>query len=309
MEEKPPPATTVLEKVRKDREARLAQRSSDAALERIALEDEAEVARLKTPTGGSGVVNQPEDPEAKRKELINQAVVLLNNGVDPKIVGQILSGSTQIPITIPAAPGADGGALGILKTLVDSLLVNQKSAEVEVVKVQLKALEDKIAAKGTAPATPAPAAPPLSPAEVVQQSTAIVRGLHESWTHLGLIPSGAPAGQSIEELKEANRHKEKMEELGADREHKEALAEIAGDIPGRIGEGYAKHMMQQAGKGGGTGGGAGVGADGLQTFKCVNPKCGAPVVVPREHGAIVFCGACGLAHKDLDKEKGAQGNG
>lgn len=254
------------------------------------------------------MVNQPEDPEAKRKELINQAVVLLNNGVDPKIVGQILSGSTQIPVPVAAAPGADGGAMGILKTLVDSLLVNQKSAEVEAVRVQMKALEDKIAAtaKGGADHDRPPPAPPPTPEQVIQAATGLVKGLYGSFEQMGLIQSGATAGQSIEHLKEEHRHKEEMEKLGADREHKQSLAEIAGEIPERFGEGYARHLEQAgaAGAAAGEGGDAG----GLRTFRCVNDKCGAPVVVTPESGDIVFCGKCGQAHKKVKEEKGAQGN-
>lgn len=307
MEEKPAPPGTLLEKINKDREHIAALDYSASMMEKMAAQAKADTARLNPPAGGSGVVNQPEDPEAKRKELINQAVVLLNNGVDPKIVGQMLSGSTQIPLTVAAAPGGDGGAMGILKTLVDSLIANKSSAEVEGLKVQLKALDDKIAAtaKGAGDHDrPAPTPPPSS-VQVVKEATGMVRDVYGAFADMGLIPSGPPPGQSIENLKEEHRHKEKMEELAVDKEHKERLGDIAADFVPRIGEGYAKHMMEQAGEGGGAGA---PGAGGIEIAKCDNPKCGAPFAIPAEHGEIVFCGNCGQAHKWKEKQS-AQSNG
>ena len=276
-EEKKPKSR--LEQILKDKEDLAALRYSAAELERMAMQSENEASKMASTTGGG---TKPDDADAKRKEVIENAIILLNNGVDPRIVGHILSGSNSVPFALPQA---GSGKDELLEKLVMQMLADRKSAEMEAIKSKIEALVDKVDKQGSG-------TKPLSPAQAAAEYAHGVNATFEAFSHLGLVRQ-PQTGQSIEMAKEENRHKEEMERLNADRAHKEKLGEIAAEIPERIGIGLSRSFTREP-----------EGDMGMESFKC--EKCHTTIYVPPEAGNTVSCGRCGQTYKRGKGEKVGQ---
>jgi hypothetical protein len=276
-EEKKPKSR--LEQILKDKEDLAALRYSAAELERMAMQSENEASKMASTPGGGA---KPEDAEAKRKEVIENAIILLNNGVDPRIVGQILSGQNSMPFAMPQASSDKDG---LLEKLVLKMLDEKKSAELEAIKSKIEALVDKVDKQGGG-------AKPLSPAQAAAEYAHGVNATFEAFSHLGLVRQ-PQTGQGIESLKEEHRHKEEMQRLDADRAHKEKLGEIAAEIPERIGIGLSRGFAREP-----------EGDMGMESFKC--EKCHATIYVPPEAGDTVSCGRCGQTYSRKKEKVGQQ---
>jgi len=265
-EEKKPKSR--LEQILKDKEDLAALRYSAAELERMAMQSENEASKMASTAGGG--TSKPEDAEAKKKEVIENAIILLSNGVDPRIVGQILSGSNSMPFAMPQASSDKDG---LLEKLVLKMLDEKKSAEMEAIKSKIEALVDKMEKQESKP---------QSAAQMAADYAHGVNATFEAFSHLGLVRQ-PQTGQGIESLKEENRHKEEMQRLDADRAHKEKLGEIAAEIPERIGIGLSRGFAREP-----------EGDEGMESFPC--KKCHAKIYVPPEAGDTVSCGRCGQTY-------------
>ena len=235
---------------------------------------------------GSDVVTRPGGD--KNTEIMTLAVTLLNAGVDTKAVGQILIGSSPtVPILSPQ--GGAGISVDDILKVTDKLLEAKGDSEKDSTILDLK---ERLARLETGPAKEV--APPLDP---LAQAVVNAKGLSElvkAFKELGLIrdqPPTAAGEQTLEQLKEANRHAESMEELHGEREHKQEIAKVVTAIPERIGRGVAREL--RAGTGGT--GGAGDGGGGLESFTC--GACQHLVYVPPDAGETLRCGNCGETYR------------
>lgn len=235
-------------------------------------------------------MNQPEGhtPQGDNKERITtMAVQLLNAGVDPKVVGSILSGST--PVTIQ---GNGGGGQGItfdsILTLVDRIMEKKGTGEQETVVSYLKERLDKVETSKSQ----TQAVPPLDTVAEAQRMAQGVKTMFEVWKDMGLIPPAgrvtAAPGSDIESLKETHRHEEAMEGFKIDREHKNKLADVASSIPERIGKGIAKDLRGGSSEEGGA-------VTGMESFLC--SECKHTIYIPPDAGDTLHCGHCGQAYK------------
>lgn len=116
------------------------------------------------------------------------------------------------------------------------------------------------------------------------ESAKRVRGVYDSLKAAGIIPEPSTGGTSIEDLREAHRHEERLEEIRADREHKERLAGIADDMSERVGHGIAQDIRH---------GGAGVKSRGsnLPTVHCSDCNTDFPVAPEAKEATCPKCGA------------------
>lgn len=280
---------TRLEKLLRDREALAEARYSAAELEKMALQSEAEAAKL-TRLGEGGAPMTEEDREkARREQLTTQAVTLLTQGVDPKIVGQILSGSTPVSVSMP-----QGG--GISMEWITGMMHDMMEArhEAELAKIEAAFRTEMAEVRAELKSGRGNGQSPPDPLTQARNAAEFTKTLYDAWKEMGLIkePVIRAPGTSIDELRESHRHDERMEELKIDRRHKESLAEIAADIPVRIGKGVADHLRENNP---GKSNPKHESEPEMEILTCED--CNSKIYVPPEAGDTVTCGKCGAQYK------------
>lgn len=276
--------TSALEKVLRKKENLAALRYSAAELDRMATQIEREADRMNTPGG----IAAAETNGGKTKEIISQAVILLNSGVDPKVVGQILSGTTPLTVAIPGGAAGGGGiTFQDIKGILDTFLEVKSDKNKDSVIADLREKVAKLESKGNTP----PAAP-LDPISYAKQSADAVSTMFQAWKDMGLIKEPAPSSgkNSVEEMRESHRHEERMEAIKADKEHKGEMRKIAAEIPRRIGRGVAQHIRE-----GEDGDSERVAAGDIESIKC--GACGKNILVPPDVGDTLICPHCGAKYQ------------
>ena len=231
-----------------------------------------------------------------KKDLISNALILLEKGLDPDVVGRYIIGSqgTQYPISLGGG-GQQGLTLGDVKTIVD--MVRGAGAADPQITATLNQLSETV--KGLKPVG---ATAPPDPVAMIKAQSAAITEMVNSLVEAGLVvrPGNSKEGKSIEELKETNRHDEKMEELKTDKDYKSSIAETLADIPVNIGKGIAKQARESHGP-------PAKGQNKLESFPC--GKCGAKILVTPETGETITCGNCGQVYKrGEEKEVAAVGD-
>lgn len=276
-------ARTRLREILEQKEELAAQRLSAAELETMALQAENEASRMR---GEPPVHKTPPDETGKvtaeqRKQLVESAKMLLDSGLDPKQVGQILLGLS--PSSTAQIVGAGGMTVDDALAIVDRITVANKGSDVEASIARLeKRIEElqKGGNQGRAVDVKMP-----DPITYYKQQA---EGLKTFCDILGIpLPGTVKStgnGSNIEELKEKNRHDEKMEEVKTEREYKQGLVEAVSGIPENLGRGAAHHWRES-----GTSGSAG--NDGFDIYKCTD--CGTDIPITPKTGAKVKCPKCG----------------
>jgi len=288
--------------VLEERETRAAKRYSAAELEKMALESENEAARMRgdppphKSKDGDGEDDVSIERRAQQKgQLLAAAQSLLQTGVDPKIVGQILMG---LPIS-PGQPQIVAGPQGMtmqdvlaIVTLItenrsdDSIkdIVRDLKDEIKDVRAELKAKNSERVVERI------PVMDPLVAAnqhfKVLKQTIDSVRELGMPGFGIAPVATAAPVGESIEALKERNRHEEAMGKQKSDAKYHEGLVEVAASIPERIGAGLAGAAMERHAED--------VPPDSnLEKIQC---ECGNTIIAPKAI-ARVKCPRCGLIYE------------
>lgn len=253
--------------------------------------------------GGGTPVTQIADPTVEvQKKIVDQCVYLLNQGVDPKVVGQLLqgmptnAGSALLPgstsqgasikdltsamrdmfeMVETRKPKDDGGLTRVLDRL-DRFTDDLKGLREEVadVKAGRYARQENV-----------------SPADALKQQIDLLKTAREMATEMGWVKQEATAtGEPIDIVREKNRHAEKMKEIDVDSEHKERIGNIIAEIPERIGKGITSQLMTEGGEESGTGG--------LPTYPCT---CGHKIVIPPGAPDAIKCSKCGAVYTKGEK--------
>lgn len=229
-----------------------------------------------------------EDDKRIREEISTTAVLLLERGVDPKIVGQYIMGSNPItPISI--LPGGGGGApqgltISDVKDIMGMATEGKGTSEL---KETLEKLTAKIESLGSAK--------PLDPLSLARQQAESIRATYTALQEMGIIKEPAVVtekGEALEVVRERNRHEERMEGIKADREYKRSITDIAATIPESMGKGLAGQFGEEGAPGGGNSG-----SGELDYFQCVEEGCGFRIPIPPNAGRQITCPKCGTVYK------------
>ncbi|GAI77868.1 unnamed protein product, partial [marine sediment metagenome] len=222
-------AKTKLDEVLEEKEARAAIRYSAAEMEKMALESENEAARLRGEPpkhktyGGEGMTEEERGKENERKQvLMEQARALIENGMEPRQVGQMLMGLTVTPATAGSPPTQGMGFDDVMKIV--TLVVGKR--ETDELKGIIASLDKKVSELSKGGGGGATAYKPLSPMDYAKQQVEYINALKE----LGLITqtvARTETGEPLDVVREKNRHTEKIEEMKADREYKQDITKIA----------------------------------------------------------------------------------
>jgi len=103
-------------------------------------------------------------------------------------------------------------------------------------------------------------------------------------------PPASAVGEPLENVKEKNRHEEKMEEIKDERDYHGRITDIAGEIPEGVGYGLAKRFGEERKSRGGDGDG------GLKHMLCTEKGCGTKINFTPESEAIT-CPKCGMVYE------------
>lgn len=185
------------------------------------------------------------DREMTKASIAANALLLLEKGVPPNVVGQYLIGSQLGTIPVGVG-GAQGGQQGLTMTDVKAIFEmakGEKGTDPEL-KIILSKLTDKvndIEAKVAAKELQQPPKTtwvihPDGTKEEVQAGEPVV-----------IKAPAANSGKSIEELKEQNRHDEKLEEIATEREYKQTVGKTLSSLPEKIGAGLANAFVEAEG--------------------------------------------------------------
>lgn len=238
--------------------------------------------------GGDHMVGEKLEPTLQEK-IAATAVFLLEKGVDPKVVGDYLTGSrTTTPIALPGMGGTQQGlTIADLTSIIN--LINQNKPDDGVVEL-LKTMKEEIkqALKPTSS---------LDPLQQIEQSVSLVKRLKD----VGIFSSPTPtvSGESLEVVKERNRHDEKMEEISTDRDYKEKLVAVVEEIPVSLGKGWAAESASRQGQGGPPS--STPEKQSVSSFQCHNPNCKATIFIPPNPPPQLKCAKCGMIYQQQEQ--------
>lgn len=296
-------ARSKLQDILAQKEEMAAARYSAAELDKMAIESENEAAKMrgeppvhKSKTEDEDDAKNEEKENKKRQRVMNAAKALIDSGADPDIVARMM---LQIPSDNRAPAPHDGTSITDLTTAMKDLndivaaqvLVRNPARDggsddiIKEMRQEMKELRNAVtalAAGNVNKIDPLTAAKNQAVAMNEMSSAMLAYAKSFGWAPPGQGGTGKASATTIEEIKEKNRHDEKMLELGQEKEHKDKLVEIAASIPERIGEGAAKYYrsssnMQSAG-------------DGFEHLKC--DTCGTDIVITPTTGSTVKCPKC-----------------
>ena len=294
-------AKTRLDEIFEEREEMAAKRYSAAELEKMAIEAENETARLRGEPpkykhyGGETVDEEKkkEDEEKlakQREQLTNSARALLDSGMEPKQVGQMLLGlpSAGGAVTMPA----QGMGFEEVMKLVTFVVGKREADELKGI---IASLDKKIEELSKNPPRREETRQ-LDPMTFAKQQAETLKIYHSTLDDLGMIPKQGPvtsSGEPIEIVKEKNRHAEKMEEIKADKEYKTNITEIAAEIPERIGRGIAGQLSESEEEeeehhSNGSG---------LEHIICATEDCETKIYITPQTGSQVECPKCGAIYQ------------
>lgn len=177
-----------------------------------------------------------------RQWLVDIAMGLLGNGLDPERVGRMIDyllGVPQAGISLPGTPVTGAGmSFTDMKAIFEMGKESNKTDP--AIAVILQKLSEKVEAVERRESHNEP-----------QPKSSIVFIRADGTTQE--IEAGKPlvlereaaSGESIEQLKEKNRHAEKMEELQTEKKYKDDLVRVVSDIPESIGRGLASDIKEK----------------------------------------------------------------
>jgi ribosomal protein S27E len=248
---------------------------------------EAEARGREYETGGRG--KEPQNGDKKKDELVTNALVLIDKGVDPKVVAQyILASSSANPTVTFGAAQQQGITLTDILALFDRMNAS-KGTSPEMQALLAKLTDDVAALKARTMATGQPKDAMTLAKEQAEGIKALVGALVET----GLVRppggGGESTGEPLDVIKEKNRHEERRIELGTEKEYKAGMVDAVGNLAEDIGRGAASQVLQRKEvpreKTGGV----------LETFEC--RECHATIYVTPETGDKVKCAKCGMVYE------------
>ncbi len=299
-------------KIMEEREDNLVTRYNIATLETMTVEAENEARRLRGEAPlAKGGVNVPTQTEEEKKQaeqtrqdkLLAAAQTMLQAGQDPKIVAQFLLGLPTQPTTgfQPTGGMQFSDLLAMLEFMRDSRKGESSESPallrvIDALEKKMERIEGKL--EGSSNHQPVD---PIEQIERVQEHFSRWRQLLiESGTvvdprtikHEQPVQSLVQRGGTLEEIRERNRHDEKMAELGQKQKHDQELLNVVASIPEALGRGAASQVREAAGIGTEPKSAKRTQDNGdMQVMKCV--KCGESIYISPETGTEIQCGKCG----------------
>lgn len=213
-------------------------------------------ARLRQSGGTPMTEEQREEAERQKAEQelrekterIAQAKALYTScieaGGDPKRCADMVAGLIPSPATTAAAPPATS-VTELIHALTElDQLRGDRGGELKEV---LEKLTTKVEALGNRP--------PADPIAMAQQQAQAISSTYEALKTLGIIKEPevrTEGGESLDVVRERNRHEERMADIKTERDYKEKLGETVANLPEEIGRGMASRFTEEAGGGGGS---------------------------------------------------------
>jgi len=227
--------------------------------------------------------------KSKKDELVTNALVLIDKGVDPKVVAQyILASSSANPTVTFAGAQQPGITLTDILALFDRMNAS-KGTSPEMQTLLTKLSDDVIALKTRTMAVGAPKDALTQAREQAESIKTLITALIDSGLVKAPGAGGEPTGEPLEVIKEKNRHTEKLEEIKIDKEYKTGMVDAVGNLAEDIGAGAASQILQRKEVGKEKTGGV------LQTFECTD--CHSTIYITPETGEKVTCAKCGAIYE------------
>ena len=219
--------------------------------------------------------------EDERKRLLESAKHLIESGMEPTQVGQMLLGLTPTgtPPTVAQGMGVDD----VLKIV--NLVVGKKEAD--ELRGLISSLDKKLDDLAKSGAGKKEESKPVDPITFARQQAEAMVAWNKAIKEL--TPERPPVtekGEPLEIVKERNRHEERMEEVKGEQRYKEKISETVAEIPERIGRGIAGQISEGEGE-------SGSGAGELEYLMCTEEGCGTKIPITPETGEQVTCPKCG----------------
>ncbi|MBA7635593.1 hypothetical protein ES703_43197 [subsurface metagenome] len=226
----------------------------------------------------------------QREKLMASAIALINSGIDPKQVGQMLLGLTP---TSPAGypPAAQGMGFEEVLKIVTLIVGKRETDEIKGLMASLDKRIDELSKGGGARVE---ISKPLTPMEYAKQQVEYIAALKE----LGLIKEPVAMtekGESLDVVKERNRHDERMEEVRGEKEYKQTLGQVVSELPERIGRGIAGQVSEEPERDRGNQGSE------LEYLTCTEEGCGFRIPVPPGAVSQITCPKCGAIYQPETK--------
>lgn len=247
---------------------------------------------LITQTGAKTDEGAGAKKEGRDDYLVTVATGFLDRGIDVKIVGQIIQyliGVNQ-PFALAgvgalATPGVgtqQGITIQDMKTLFEMGRDSNRSDD--SMKEILNKLTDKITALEAKSVLPPPAK-----GIIVVKPDGSMEEMEPGKPVIVQSPAPSVAGESLEVIKEKNRHEERKIELQTEKDYKTGMIDAVGNLAEDIGAGAASQVLGRKevprDKTGGV----------LKTFEC--QECHATIYITPETGDKVKCAKCGTEYE------------
>jgi hypothetical protein len=260
---------------------------------------------IETETGkGNGGGNGDGSRVKSEDYLITVTSGLLDKGLDPKVVGQIVQsliggGAQNIPLSM--GTGQQGMTVKDVKDIFE-IAKTDKGTDPTLLKL-LEKIDTRLAAveggAGNNREVPKTYIYREDPATGQFKREALEPGS----SMVIPAPRTSDPGKSIEQLKEENRHAEEKERIRVEENYKVGLVTTLGDVFERAGRGIAAQMMDSPETP--AGGPPAAPKDPSQTkmryLKCDNGDCGFNIPIP-PGVARVKCPKCGMVYSSDPKD-------
>ena len=297
-----------LDQIMEEKEETAARRYSAATLETMALEAENEARRLRGDppknNGGNGM-DDPEQGAEKKVKVMNSAKALIDAGMDPADVGRMLLNMPPAVNTrqVDAQPTQGGNYVKDVVSIVDLVVGKREDADIKALLVNMnKRLESiesgktKLRRRDDDDDDGDGRSRRYDPISQMKQQAEAVKMWQETLEGMGLSQKpGSAASESIEMVKEKNRHEEQLLAVKSHAEYEAKLGETVASIPEKVGQGIGRLFLdgddeeEPAAKGSN--------APLMQHVKC---ECGQSITVPP--GIKQFtCPKCGSKYEAKDE--------
>jgi ribosomal protein S27E len=279
-----PDLRTAIEKELDAEDSQIAKELQRTRAQQIIAERKRRISQL-TGEGERGPEEKPGGRGEKSREwLVDVAQGLLERGLEPAIVGRMIDyllGIGQSPaIGLPGAPAPNQGMT--FNDVKEIFTLGKESSKtdpaiatiLEKVTDKLSALEQKVANPNTG-----------QKGFIVVKSDGTYQEFEPGKPVIIEPPAPVVGGESLEVIKEKNRHAEEVERLKTERDYKVGMVDAVGNLAEDVGAGAARQTLQHKEVPGKmTGGGV------LETFQC--PECKTTMYVTPET-TVVKCQKCG----------------
>ncbi len=235
---------------------------------------------------GEGKKSSEEEIKTNNEKAVALYSSLVNAGMDPKRASEIVSESltkNQPSLTSPA-PTSVTDMIHALKELDELRSQNRTDTPIEQA---IKDLKEEIRTLKNAPRVD----PPQTPASQISSLTDLVDGL----VKLGVVDRRgtvvASEGESMDVVKERNRHEEEMFTRSSEAKYKGDIADTLAKIPENIGKGIAGQIAENKEP---TRSASSASSE-IKYLLCTKEGCGYNIPYPPE-AIQVICPKCGTVY-------------